>query len=394
MALLYFDANATTPLHPAARRAWLDVADGAWHNPAGLYAAATVARDVLDDCRDRLATLLDCDPLRIVFTAGATAAANVLARHVGGTAARDSRALLSAIEHPCTDDSFHAALPGRVDLLPVDRDGVVTTAAVEAAVGAAGPPPAIVSVMAASNESGTIQPWREIAVLCRARGVPFHTDAAQWLGKLPARGLGACDWVTGSGHKFGSPKGVGFLVVPAAERTFRGDRGGPQEHGRHAGTENVAAIAGLVAALEAREAEITGGVEPREAGRDAAERRLRERIPGAVVVGAGAPRLWNTLAVVIPGADAKKIVARLGRLGIAASTGSACSAGAESAARVLAAIGGPALGLAAADLRGMVRLSGGWDTTPAEWITAVDALADAAGPGDRGLPRVSLTAPA
>jgi cysteine desulfurase len=389
--VLYFDCNATTPLHPEARRAWLDATDRTWHNPSGLYAAATAARDVLDDCRDRLAAILDCDPARLVFTAGATAAANAVARHVAATAAQESRVLLSAIEHPCVDESFHDALPGRVEPIPVDRQGVVTIDAVEAALNAAGPSPAIVAVMAASNESGTLQPWPAIAALCRARGVRFSTDVAQWLGKLPARGLGVCDWVTGSGHKFGGPRGVGFLAIPEGDTAFRGDRGGPQEHGRHAGTENVAAIAAMVAALEAREAEIVGRGESWAAARDAAERRLRERIPGAVVIGAGAPRLWNTLAVVIPGADGKKLVARLNRLGIAASTGSACSSGADSVARALTAIGGPALGLAADGLRGMVRLSGGWETTPTDWLAAVDAVATAVHEAGEGLPKVSLT---
>ena len=389
--MIYFDCNATVPLHPAARREWLAAADRTWHNPSGLYAAATAARDALDDCRDRLAAIVDCDPARIVFTAGATAAANAVARHVAGTAAAGSRAMLSAVEHPCVADSFAALLPGRVEEIPVDRAGVVRPEAVEALLHVQPTPWAIVSVMTASNESGAIQPWQELAALCRARGVPFHTDAAQWLGKCPARGLGACDWVTASGHKFGGPKGVGVLIVPQGGAGFRGDRGGPQEHGRHAGTENLASIAAMVAALEAREAEIVGRTEAWAAARDAAERRLRQRIPAAVVIGGNAPRLWNTLAVVIPGADGKKLVARLNRLGIAASTGSACSAGAEAAPRIVAAIGAAALGLAAADLRGMVRLSGGWDTTENDWLAAADALAAAAQDSAAGLPRASLS---
>lgn len=388
---MYFDWNATAPLHPAARQAWLSVNDRHWHNPSGLYAAATSARDILDDCRDRLAAILDCDPGRILFTAGATAAANALARHVAATASPGSRAMLSAIEHPCVADSFAAALPGRLDLLPVDRDGVVRLEAVEAAIDSQPVRPAIVSVMAASNESGTIQPWQQIAAACRDRGVLFHTDAVQWLGKCPARGLGSCDWVMGSGHKFGGPKGVGFLVVPEAGVAFHGDRGGPQEGGRHAGTEHVASIAALVAALEAREADILVRLEALAAARDAAERRLREKTPGLVVIGVNAPRLWNTSAVVVPGVDGRKLVARLDRLGVAASTGSACSAGAESAARIVTAIGLAALGLSPTDIRGLVRLSGGWETTPEEWLAAADALAAAVSDPADGLPRVSLS---
>ncbi|MFM8733777.1 MAG: cysteine desulfurase family protein [Pirellulales bacterium] len=389
--MIYLDCNATSPLHPAARKAWLEAVDRTWHNPSGLYAAATAARDLLDECRERLAAILDCDPARVVFAAGATAAANAIARHVGATTAPGTRAIISAIEHPCVAESFHAALPGRIVEIPVDRHGVVTVDAVETLLNAQAQPPAIVSVMAASNESGTIQPWRAIATGCRRRGIPFHTDAAQWIGKLPARGLGACDWVTGSGHKFGGPKGAGFLVVPGGSTAFRGDRGGPQEHGRHAGTEDVASIAAMVAALEARDAEIVGRIDSWQASRDAAERKLLAALPGAIVLGAGAPRLWNTLAVVIPGADGRKLVARLNRLGIAASTGSACSTGADAASRILTAIGSEALGLVDGDLRGMVRLSGGWDTTPDEWLAAAEAVATAVHARGDGLPRVPLT---
>ena len=366
----YLDFNATAPLHPEARQTWLDVNDRSWHNPSGLYAEATIARDILDDARERLADLLGCSPERIVFTGGATAAGNALARHISTTVAADRTVAISAIEHPCMRDPFFAALPGRVVEMPVDRDGVVRLDDLAGML--RGGKTAFVSVMAASNETGVIQPWQEIAGLCRRHGAAFHTDAAQWLGKLSAAGIGACDWVTGSGHKFGGPKGVGFLVVAEAAAGFHGDRGGPQECGRWAGTENVAGIAAMVAALEAcsRNTDETRAL--RAADRDAAERRLLAEIPGAFVVSGGAQRLWNTLAILLPGSDGKKLVARLGRAGVAASTGSACSTGTDSIPRVLAALGSPA--------HGMVRLSGGWQTTAEEWNTAVDALIAAARP--------------
>ena len=390
--MVYLDANATLPLHPAARRAWLDVVDAAWHNPSSLYEPATEARHLLEDRRERLALLLGCGPERIVFTAGATAATNALARHIGRSAAPDGVALVSGGEHPCVGDSFAAALSGRVQSLSCDRDGVVRLDVLEARLTGASrdglPAAALVSIMAASNETGVLQPWGEALAICRRHGVPFHTDAAQWLGKLPAAGLGACDWVTGSGHKFGGPKGIGFLVVPEAAG-FRGDHGGPQERGRHAGTEDVAAVAALVAALEAREAKTGHARAALAAARDAAEERLAVLLPDAVVVGRAAPRLWNTSAVVVPGADGRKLVARLAARGIAASTGSACSAGAGSTARILEAIGAEAIGLSESDLRGLVRLSGGWETTAADWLTAVEALAAAARP-DATLPRVTL----
>jgi cysteine desulfurase len=383
--VIYLDANATTPLHPAARAAWLDAASSSWHNPSGLYAPATAARNLLETCRDRLAGLLDCEPARVVFTGGATAAANAMARHVGRFADPGATALAFGGEHPCVADPLHEALAGRVEEIPCDVDGVVRLDAFASRI-ASGRPPVFVTVMAASNESGVLQPWRDMLSLCRRHGVPFHTDAAQWLGKYSASGLGACDWVTGSGHKFGAPKGIGFLVVPEHGPAFHGDRGGPQERGRHAGTEDVAAVAALVAALEAREVEPT---EAHRAARDAAEARLRDRLPEAVIVSGGAPRLWNTLAVIVPRMDARKLVARLAASGIAASTGSACSAGAGSTPRIIAAIGASRLGLSATDARGFVRFSASWETTPSDWITAIDALAEAVRP-EASLPTITL----
>jgi cysteine desulfurase len=383
--VIYLDANATTPLHPAARAAWLDAASSSWHNPSGLYAPATAARNLLETCRDRLAGLLDCEPARVVFTGGATAAANAMARHVGRFADPGATALAFGGEHPCVADPLHEALAGRVEEIPCDVDGVVRLDAFASRI-ASGRPPVFVTVMAASNESGVLQPWRDMLSLCRRHGVPFHTDAAQWLGKYSASGLGACDWVTGSGHKFGAPKGIGFLVVPEHGPAFHGDRGGPQERGRHAGTEDVAAVAALVAALEAREVEPT---EAHRAARDAAEARLRDRLPEAVIVSGGAPRLWNTLAVILPRMDARKLVARLAASGIAASTGSACSAGAGSTPRIIAAIGASRLGLSATDARGFVRFSASWETTPSDWITAIDALAEAVRP-EASLPTITL----
>ena len=393
----YLDHNATTPLEPAAREAWLAVMDGAWHNPSGLYPQATVARERLEDARERLAELLGADPERVVLTGGATAAANLIARWLGRKAAPGARAITSGFEHPCVEDSLAAAFGGRIAALPVNARGQVTAEDVAAAVAdgdaeSAAAAVGVVAVMAASNESGVLQPWSEIAEVCRARGVPFLCDASQWLGKLPAAGLGTCDWLIGSGHKFGGPRGVGFLLVPAGA-AFRGDLGGPQEAGRHAGTEDVASVVAMVAALEAREARLAAGTAAVEAARDAAEAKLLERVPGAVIVGRDAPRLWNTLAVVMPGGDGKRLVAALGRAGIAASTGSACSTGAASAPHVLAAIGAEQLGLEPSDLRGMVRLSGGLDTPPEAWLAAVDVLAASVQGQASGPPRVSLTSP-
>lgn len=385
----YLDHNATAPLCPEARAAWLEAAESFGSNPSGLHAAATRARDLLESCRESLAALLGCDDAgRIVFTSGATAANNLLARHLAHAASAGAVVVVSPLEHPAVDAPFRAAFPGRVVETEVDRDGVVDVAGLAGVLDAhAGSAVAAVSVMAASNESGVLQPWRDLAGECRSRGVAFHTDAAQWFGKLPAAGLAACDWVTGSGHKFGGPRGVGFLVVPEGN-AFRGDLGGPQEGGRHAGTENLPGIAGMVAALAARERDMSGMVTRGGALRDAAIDALRATLPAATVVSGGADRLWNTLALLVSGMDSRRLVAALDRAGVEASSGSACSSGAASASRVVAAIGAR-LGLVPGTPAGMVRLSAGPETDESDWRAAVSALVAAAG-GDRRPGRVEL----
>ncbi len=388
----YLDHNATAPLHPAARTAWLEVADRCWHNPSSLYGQATAARDLLADCRERLADLLGCsDPSRILFTSGATAGNNLFARHFASSDSPDALALLSPLEHPAVDASIRAAFPGRVQEIGVDAEGVVSPEELALALDGVGRYPiAAVSVMAASNESGVLQPWQALASLCRDRHIPFHTDASQWLGKLPAAGLADCDWITGSGHKFGGPRGVGFLLVPGGQK-IHGDMGGPQEEGKHAGTENLPGIAGMMAALEARERDLPTIAKQGAAHRDAAIALLRERLPAGKVVSGGAARLWNTLAILVPGADSRKLVAALDRAGIEASTGAACSSGAASAARVIAAIA-HSLGLAPGTPAGMVRFSAGPETTAADWQAAIHALAEAvsAHAGPSRPPRVDL----
>ncbi len=371
----YFDHNATSPLHPAAREAWLEAADCYWHNPSSLSAAATAARDTLEDARERLADLLGCAAGRILFTGSATAANNALARQLATDSA--GVALISPLEHPCVAESFAAALPGRVVELSVDTAGRIEVAAATAELEAVAEA-AIVSALAASNETGVLQPWQELLAVCRSRQIPFHTDAAQWIGRLPAADLGQCDYVTGSGHKFGGPKGVGFLVVPEHANSFRGDRGGPQQESRWAGTENLPGVLALVAALEAVASAsdhfAPAVIEPRRQARDRAEQQLVDALPELLVLGRGAERLWNTLACIVPGHDGRRLVAGLERQGIIASTGSACSSGSEATARAVAAIGPDRLGLALDKPWGMLRLSGGWETTAADWQAAVAAV--------------------
>ena len=390
--VLYFDYNATSPLHPIARQAWLEISDKHWQNPSSLFPEAAVARVLLEDNRDVLADLLGCEPQRIVFTSGATEANNAIAAFLFQTSHRDATVAISAIEHPCVLDPFHHFFGNRVRELPVNVSGTVCLESIESLLATSNP--VLLSVMAANNETGVIQPWENILDLCRQRGISFHTDAAQWIGKLPIQGLGACDWVTGSAHKFGGPKGVGFLVIPENTRSFHSQRGGPQENRSRGGTEDLASITAMVAVLVYLQnqgapcAQDETGARHRRSlafGRDAGEARLCELLPGVIPLGQHSERLWNTLAVLVPQVENIRLVAHLGREGIACSTGSACSSSSGTPSAVLTA-----MGIDSSQARHLIRLSGGWETTPSEWIEAVEKLSIAATQCLAVAPRVAL----
>jgi cysteine desulfurase len=237
--------------------------------------------------------------------------------------------------------------------------------------------PALVAIMAANNETGALQPWREVLALCRAREVPFFCDAAQWLGKQPSLGLGDCDWLTGSAHKFGGPRGVGFLKVPSALGITPLLRGGPQEEKRRAGTENVPGALAMVAALQERETHLSmaGAGDQRSAARNRFERELLAALPGAEIIAANVPRLWNTSCALMPEADCQsRWVVKLDKLGAAVSTGSACASGKEEPSHVLRA-----MGLAPAEAARALRFSSGWETKASDWAALVEKLRTVAG---------------
>ncbi|MBB5034903.1 cysteine desulfurase family protein [Prosthecobacter vanneervenii] len=349
----YFDHNATTPMHPAAREAWLRASERHWHNPSSLYRDAGMASQQLESARERLGTLIGAEAERIVFTSGATESNNALF----ATLPLDAHVIISAIEHP----SVHEAARGRnVVELPVNTDGVVEPDTLRSHLSTHRP--ALVSVMAANNESGALQPWQELAALCREQGVLFHTDAAQWLGKLDSADLGICDYITGSAHKFGGGKGCGFLVLPQEDSRLGFIRGGPQEHGRRAGTENYPAVEAMVTALETFTPRLSEVAKTQSSLREAFIASLRARFDSLRVISESAPRLWNTVLMVMPEHDNLKWLTRLSRRGFSISTGSACSSGKEGSSVVVTALGADA-----AELRRVVRISSGWDSTAEDW---------------------------
>ena len=359
----YFDFNATTPMSEAARQVWRETAAKHWQNPSSLYREAGEARRLLDERREQLADYFAIDnPERVIFTSGATEANNAVIRHL---AEAGSGALaVSGIEHPCVQAPVEAFFSEtRIRRIPVDTEtGVIDLAVLEkwirnGEVGA-------VSVMAANNETGALQPWQEISRLCRVAGLRFHSDAAQWIGKCAVAGLDQCDFVTGSGHKFGGGKGVGFLLLPddSPDLNFHSLIGGPQEEGRRAGTENLPGIAAMVTALLERDQdtlkEIAGTQEVRRSQFEETISKQGE----CRILATKAPRLWNTSLFVVPRAKNLKWLTRLSQQGFCVSTGSACSAGKGNPSAVMVA-----MGLDFEEMGRVIRVSGGWETEASDW---------------------------
>jgi len=348
MPTIYLDHNASTPQLPAVTRAQLPFLDGSRGNPSSVHAAGRRARQALEEARGQVADLLGAQAGEIVFTSGATEANN-LALH-GVTAARRGGLILSTVEHPSVARvADHLAAGGvNVEFLPVNAAGRVDPGALR---GLLGPGTALVSVMLANNETGVLQPIRDLATACRESGAALHVDAAQAIGRLcvDVGELGA-DLLSLSGHKMLGPAGIGALWVRQGVSLAPLLHGGGQESNRRSGSENVAGAVGLgVASRHAAETQAEFREEV-SGLRDYLEQRLLEAWPGAVVHGGGAPRLSNTALVGFPGLDGEAAVMRLDLEGVAVSMGSACSTGTMRPSTVLAAMGVPEP-LAAGSLR-------------------------------------------
>ena len=370
LLMLYFDHNATTPLSARAKAAWLDAVERYPGNPSSPHRMGSRADAALTEARERLARILDCSPLDIVWTSGASESGNMVFHHFARKLTAAQAVWVSAVEHPCVLESARHYFAARLRLIPVTPGGVVDLDWLAGEL--QHERPGLVALMAANNETGVIQPWREALAMCREHHVPFFCDAVQWVGKLPATGLGGCDFASASAHKFGGPKGVGCLKCRADELIEPLIRGGPQEDRRRAGTENVAGVLAMMAALEERESALAAGEQaPREAWRDDFEREMILRLPGATLVGAGQRRLWNTVSALMPDMDGRqRWVVKLDKAGYAVSTGSACSSGKESPSHVLRAMGYPP-----AEAGRVLRFSSGWETTREQWRELLEALA-------------------
>jgi len=355
--MLYFDHNATSPLCSAAREAWLEASERFVGNPSSPHRLGARAEKALDDARAQLAGFLNCSPMDVVWTSGATESNNLVLYHSAQALPGDSEVWISAIEHPCMIEATRKNFGERYQLLPVTGGGVLDLGYLEKEI--ARHRPGLIAVMAANNETGVLQPWREVQALCRDHEIQFLCDAAQWVGKLPVAGLGECDFVSGCAHKFGGPTGIGFLKCPPKGALHAQLVGGPQEEGRRAGTENVAGVLSMLAALVERETSLANGGE-------VAKKTMRDdfisRISEATILGQGEERLWNTVSAKLPGDCRARWVVKLDKAGFAVSTGSACASGKEAPSHVLKAIG-----VADEDTDRVVRFSSGWETTAADW---------------------------
>ncbi len=358
--MLYFDHNATTPVCRAAREAWLEACENLVGNASSQHRLGGRAEAALDSARAKLAAVLGCDAAQILWTSGATESNNMVLHHSARTCSPGQGVLISAIEHPCVLRATEFYFPKHHDRIPVSRSGVADVQWLSERLRSSRP--ALVALMAANNETGVLLPWRAALEMCREKNVPFFCDAAQWIGKLPARELGQCDFVSGCAHKFGGPKGIGFLKCP--ENTQPLLLGGPQQGGRRAGTEDVPGVLAMIAALEDRERRlIAGEAKARLAWRKKFEKQLLEALSGSQIVGGAEERLWNTVSAIMPEIDCRqRWVVRVDKFGCAASTGSACSSGREKPSHVLAA-----MDFTAAEASRVLRFSSGWETTEADW---------------------------
>ena len=345
----YLDWNATAPLRPEAVAA-IAASLARTGNASSVHRWGRAARQEVEQAREAVAALVAAAPESVVFVSGGSEA-----NHLALLGSGRKRVLVSAIEH----GSVLQATP-EAERIPVDGDGIVDLDRLDRQL-AADRRPAIVSVMLANNETGTIQPVSEVAQLCQARGALFHCDAVQAAGKMPldAARIGA-DFLSLSAHKLGGPPGIGALLATGAAEPQAMIRGGGQERGRRAGSENLPGIAGFAAAASAARANLAD-YERVGALRDRLEAAALAAVPEAATIGTAVPRLPNTSALALPGVAAETQIIALDLDGVMVSAGAACSSGKVGPSHVLDAMRTPP-NIA----MGTIRVSLGWTTTEAD----------------------------
>jgi len=366
--MIYLDYNATTPMCDAAREAMEPYFSKNFGNASSIHRAGRNARAAVDNARDKIASLLKVKPNEICFTGGGTESCNLAVLGLARTKANggghvicektEHHAVLHAIEHLEKHEGFE------VTWLETVNDGVVDLDQLAQSIR---PETRLVSIMTANNETGVIQPMREISKICRDRGVLLHSDCVQAFGKIDLD-ISLVDAASFAAHKFYGPKGIGFLFLRSGLSLQPVLFGGSHENQRRPGTENVPAIAGMAAAAELVLANRQGEQNRLLKLRDELWNLISQNVPDAKLNGENAPRLANTLNVSLIGIDSEMLLIALDLKGVCASSGSACMVGSVSASHVLLA-----MGLPMERARSAVRLSLGKNTT-AEEIAATGKI--------------------
>lgn len=342
--MIFLDAAATTPVRREALEAMWPYLSGEFGNPSSHHSLGEAAASALAEARSGVAKILNCRAGEVTFTSGGTEADNLavkgiaLARQAGNPAL--NRVVISAIEHPAVEESarYLERVHGFVvDVVPVDGAGLVSVDGLRSALR---PETALVSIMYANNEIGTVQPIAALASVSREHGVPFHTDAVQAAGWLPldVKALGV-DALSMSGHKLGAPKGSGVLYTKGRLRVEPLVHGGGQERGKRSGTENVAGAVALCTALALSSAEGPEQADRVSALRDRFISQVLGSVPDAVLTGHRRQRLPSIASFCFPGTSGESVLLELERLGVVCSSGSACAAGSDAPSPVLVAVG-------------------------------------------------------
>ncbi len=368
--MIYMDYNATTPVHPDVLEALLPYYRQAFGNPSSIHWAGRMVKGALEEAREKVAALVGCDPVEVVFTSCGSEADNMAVKGVAAALrGKGNHIVTTAVEHPAvTNACLYLESNGfEITRLRVDRRGALNLDELEAAINEK---TILVSTMFANNETGVIFPVTEIAEIAARRGVYFHCDAVQAVGKVPVdcRGMGI-RLLALSGHKLGAPKGIGALIVRKGVKLHPLLHGGSQERNRRAGTENVAGIVALGKACEMAGAEMAAEAARLKSLRDRLESGILALFPDAQLNGHPENRLPTTANISFPGLEADSLLLNLDLAGIAASSGSACSSGTLKSSPVLAAMGvEPPLA------RGSVRFSLGRENSESDVDFVLDVL--------------------
>jgi len=337
---IYLDHNATTPVAPEVAETMLPYMKEKFGNPSSSYPLGQEAKEAVEKARKQVASLIGCDPECIVFTSGGTESNNTVVKGVVDFRAPDQTHIITcAVEHPAVLNPciYLMELGVRVSIVPVDRFGCVDPQDIKKAVGAQ---TKLISIMLANNETGTLQPLKEICSIAREYGIPVHTDAAQAIGKIPVRvdELGV-DYLSIAGHKLYGPKGVGALYIRKGKNIGQLIHGASQERGLRAGTENVILAVGLGAACELCAHRLSADIANMAQMRDRLQQMLFEALDGLVLNGHPSHRLPNTLNISVPGIRGSAILEAIPK--VMASTGAACHEDSIKVSHVLSAMGVP-----------------------------------------------------